>query len=148
MIFSTFGIEILATDADQARRRRRHASNADSQSMLFNSKPEARQQPLPPNPQILNAQGPQPMGQMNQAGAGLSKSNVFGSMQGGRQYYPNQGQYGYGGMQGGLYGQNQYGMGGGYQPNYGQCKFLNHLKEKCREFNSRYFDTITCGLML
>lgn len=108
-------IAAIATDANRARRLRRHQAGSSSnlQSNLVGSQTEARQQPLP-NPQILNAQG-----QLGQQQAGL------GSNQAGRQYYQYQGQYPQGMAPGGNmpYGTGyQQGFQSGYNqyPQYGQ----------------------------
>lgn len=100
------------TNANSARRLRRQAllnagqqpGNPNSQMNAFSSQADARQQPLGPNPQILNAQGQQ---QLNPGGMGLPKDANLGQNQGGRQYMPYQGQMGY--------GYNNPGMGYQYQ---------------------------------
>jgi len=81
----------IAIDGNRARRRRRQAP-------MLNPNPAMNpmnQPPLGPNPQILNAPGqlPSPQGAQNDYGMGKQGG-------GGRQYYPYQGQYGYGSMQG------------------------------------------------
>lgn len=111
-----FSFVCLATDANRARRLRRHQANSasNSQTNSLGSQTEARQQPIG-NPQLLNAQG-----QLGQQQAGL------GVNQAGRQYYPNQGQYQQGQYQQGMMpGSNmQYGSyGSGYQSGYNQCEF-------------------------
>ncbi|CAF3577811.1 unnamed protein product [Rotaria sordida] len=109
------------------------AANPNSQANAFNPQPEARQQPLGPNPQILNAQGRPPL---NPGGMGLSKDSNLGQNQAGRQYYPYQGQNPYGsqglnpyGSQGlnpyGSQGYNPYGSMGGYNQ-YGSGQYSQY----------------------
>ncbi|CAF4101147.1 unnamed protein product [Rotaria socialis] len=110
------------TDANRARRLRRHAVNPNSQLNEFNSKPEARQLPQRPNSQILNAQGQQHVGQSE---IGLPKDGSLGQNQAGRQYYPYQGQMGAGYNQPGIgninpYGTGQYGQYGQGGGQFGQ----------------------------
>jgi large exoprotein involved in heme utilization and adhesion len=72
-------------------------------------------QPLGPNPQILNNPGQPPSQQGPQNDFGTAK-------QAGRQYYsPYQGQYGYGSVQGLNYPYAGAGVGS-YQYGTGQCK--------------------------
>lgn len=97
-----FVLVFAATDASAVRRRRRRQTSGS------NAQGDARQGLLPPNPQILNAQGQLSQQQMGQSGLGSQKDLGGLSGQGGRQYNQYQGQQGYGGM------------GSGYQ--VGQCK--------------------------
>jgi len=117
---------IIVTDANRARRRRRQTilnagqqpANLNSQANAYKSQPEARRQPLPPNPQILNAQGQQ----MSQSGIGIQNDAKAASGQDGRQY-GYQGQFGYGTAQGSNYPYNyggQYGQYGQGMGQYGQ----------------------------
>ncbi|CAF1274877.1 unnamed protein product [Rotaria magnacalcarata] len=110
---------IIGTDANRARRLRRHAANPNSQIESFNPKPDARQLPLRPNSQILNVQGQQ---QVGQSGIGLQKDASLGQNQAGRQYYPYQGQMGGGYNQGSTGNINPYGAGqyGQYGQGVGQ----------------------------
>jgi len=141
-IITVFLLYVVVIDANRARRRRQSGSNPQPAnrnvpSNTFNAQTDARQQPLGPNLQILNAQG-QPQSQMQlpqqqqqqqqpmmmgQGNMGAPRDANSGQGQMGRQYsqygYGSQGSYNnpYGSMGGG----SQYGMGGMGQYNqYGQ----------------------------
>ena len=112
---------ILVADANRARRRRRQTQTIlnSAQPANRNSQVDARQ--LPFNNQGLQQQQQQ-QSQMSQGGMGVLNNPNAGQNQGGRQFYPNQNQYGMGsqGSQGSFY--NPY---GGSQYGYGQCKHQN-----------------------
>ncbi|CAF0725835.1 unnamed protein product [Rotaria sordida] len=125
VIITIFLLNIITIDANRSRRLRRQsmlnagqqAANPNSQANAFNPQPEARQQPLGPNPQILNAQGRPPL---NPGGMGLSKDSNLGQNQAGRQYYPYQGLNPYGSQ-----GYNPYGSMGGYNQ-YGSGQYSQY----------------------
>ncbi|CAF1407718.1 unnamed protein product [Adineta ricciae] len=106
VIITVFVLYTIAIDGNRARRHRR-------QTVLNANPNNPNQQPLPPNPQILNAQGAPPPQQIGQ-------NEMVAGKQGSRQfYYPYQGQTGYGTVQGLNYPYAGAGVGS-YQYGYGQ----------------------------
>ncbi|UJR33942.1 hypothetical protein I4U23_021360 [Adineta vaga] len=126
-ILTIFLLYVIVIDANRARRRRQTGLNSQSvnpnvPSNTMNAGTDARQQQLPPNAQILNAQGQQ---QLTQGGIGVPRDVNLAQGQAGRQYYPNQNQqYNYGSQGAGYnaYGNTGYGnqYGAGQSGQYGQ----------------------------
>ncbi|CAF1084251.1 unnamed protein product [Adineta ricciae] len=117
---------VIVIDANRARRRRQSGLNPQSANPnTINAATDARQQPMPPNPQILNVQGQpqlnQQQQQLTQGGIGIPRDANGPQNQVGRQYYPYQNQqYNYG-SQGSIY--NPYGNSGGYGSQYGSSQY-------------------------